>query len=162
MKNKKQKNNEAKSNSGPIAINKKARFNYEIIDEIEAGILLKGSEIKSIRGKKINITDAYATIKSGEIFLTNLRIDPYNNASHFNHEPTRPRKLLLKRKEIDRLQGKLKEKGFVMVPLKLYFKRHWVKVLLGLGKGKKQYDKRHTIKERDIKREMQREMKNYY
>ena len=100
-------------------------------------------------------------MKAGELFLTNLRIEPYDNASHFNHEPTRPRKLLLKRKEIDRLYGKLKEKGIVIIPLKLYFKGHWVKVLLGLGKGKKLYDKRRTIKDKDMKRETQREMKKY-
>ena len=155
------KNDKKKSLDAPIAINKKARFNYEIVDEIEAGIALNGSEIKSVRERKVNIVDSFATIKSGELFLINLRIEPYSHASHFNHEPTRSRKLLLKRKEIDRLHGKLKEKGIVVVPLKLYLKRHWVKVLLGLGKGKKLYDKRRDIKDKDMKREMQREMKKY-
>ena len=123
--------------------------------------MLQGSEIKSIREKKVNIVDSFATLRSGEVFLTNLRIEPYQNAYHFNHEPTRPRKLLLKRKEIDRLIGKIKEKGIVVVPLKIYLKGQWVKVLLGLCKGKKIHDKRQNLKEKDMKRELAREMKRY-
>ena len=144
-----------------ITKNKKARFNYEILEEVEAGISLAGSEVKSLREKKVNIQEAYALFKKNELFLTNARIEPYFNASIFNHEPTRPRKLLLHRKEIDKLQGKLQQKGWVIVPLKMYFKKSHVKVLLGICRSKKNYDKRQTIKERDISREMQREMKNY-
>ncbi len=120
--------------------------------------MLHGSEIKSVREKRVNIVDSFATFKVGEIFITNMRIEPYENASYFNHDPTRPRKLLLKRKEIDRLHGKVKEKGIVIVALKLYLKQQWVKVLLGVCKGKKTYDKRRTLKEKDMKRESEREM----
>ena len=144
-----------------IILNKKARYNYQIQDEIEAGIALEGSEVKSIRNRKINLSDSFATFKKGELFLTNMRIEPYQHSSFFNHDPTRPRKLLLKRKEIDRLRGKLKEKGFVLVPLKLYFKNAWVKILLGLGKGKKLYDRRQELKDKDMKMDLQREFKKY-
>ena len=145
-----------------ILENKKSRFNYEIIETVEAGISLLGTEVKSLRQKKANISDAYAVFKNREIYLINMNIEPYEKAANFNHEAKRPRKILLHRKEIDKLKGKLAEKGLVLVPLKLYFnKRSKVKVLLGLGRGKKLRDKRNTIKERDIKREMDREMKNY-
>jgi len=145
-----------------IAENKKARYNYEIIETIEAGLVLKGSEVKSLRQKKANISDAYATFHKKELMLTNMSIEPYEKSTVFNHETKRPRKLLLHRKEIDKLKGKLAEKGWVLVPLKVYFnQRQKVKVLLGLGKGKKSFDKRHSIKERDIKRDTEREMKRY-
>ena len=142
-------------------VNKKAKFNYEIIDFYEAGIVLQGSEIKSIRSGKVNITDAYAIIKKGEIFIINLKIDPYENSSFFNHEPGRQRKLLLHRKEINKLIIKMREKGFSLIPLKLYFKEHYVKIHLGLGKGKKQHDKRNTIKEREANIDLKRDIKKY-
>ncbi len=155
------KHNKKYQPTNPIITNKKAHFNYEILNKIEAGIMLQGSEIKSIREKKINIVDSFATFKSGEIFITNLRIEPYQNASYFNHESTRPRKLLLKKKEIHRLIGKVKEKGIVIIPLKFYFDKQWVKVLLGICKGKKKHDKRHVLKERNMERDFQRELKDY-
>ncbi len=142
-------------------VNKKARFDYEIEEEVEAGIVLVGSEVKSIRVGKINISDSYAVFRRHELYLINLRIEPYANASHFNHEPERSRKLLLHRKELDRLETKLKLKGYVIVGLKMYFKGSTVKVLLGLGRAKKKYDKREVIKERETKREMNRELKKY-
>lgn len=145
-----------------IARNKKARFNYEIIEDFEAGIVLTGTEVKSLRQKKVNIGDAYATISRDELYLTNARIEPYSHGTHSNHEPERPRKLLMKRKEIEKLRGKLNEKGLALLPLKMYFNNKGiVKVLLGLGKGKKMHDKRQTIKERDIKRDTERELKNW-
>lgn len=144
-----------------VAINKKARFNHEIFEEFEAGIALSGSEIKSIREKKISVIDAYAVFRKNEIFLLNARIEPYKNSSHFNHEPLRTRKLLLHRKEIDRLKGKLQQRGWVLVVLKVYLKNSKAKILLGLGQAKKKHDKRQVIKERDIARETSRELKNY-
>ena len=155
------KNNSNKQASDLHIVNKKARFNYEIIEDMEAGIVLQGSEIKSIRAGKINITDAYAILKKGEIFIINLKIDIYENSSFFNHEPTRQRKLLLHRKEINKLTSKMKERGFSLIPLKIYLKNNYVKVLLGLGKGKKEYDKRHTIKDRQAQIEMKRDIKAY-
>ncbi len=145
-----------------IAFNKKARFNYEILEDIEAGIQLVGTEVKALRAKKVNLTDAYAVFRGKELFLTNCKIEPYSHGNLFNHEPDRPRKLLLKRKELDRLKGKIAQRGFALLPLKMYFnQRGKVKVLLGLGRGKKIHDKRQTIKERDLKRDMDREMKHY-
>ena len=145
-----------------IVKNKKAFFQYEILEDIEVGIVLKGTEVKSLRQKKVSLLDAYATFKGDELFMINARIEPYDHDTSFNHDPVRSRKLLLKKKELMRLKGKIREKGFVLVPLKLYFKgnRH-VKVLLGLGKGKKLHDKRQTIKDRDLKRDAQRELKDY-
>ncbi|MCU0821905.1 MAG: SsrA-binding protein SmpB [Spirochaetes bacterium] len=139
-----------------IAVNKKARFEYEIVETIEAGIVLNGTEVKSLRLKKVNISDAYGKIMNGEAFIIGLNISPYEMANRFNHDPVRERKLLLHRREIKRLTGKLKEKGFTLVPLKMYFKNGRAKVLLGLGKGKAKYDKRRTIQKRDLDREMQR------
>lgn len=144
-----------------IAINKKARFNTEVFDEIEAGIVLTGSEIKSVREKKVSVSEAYAVFRKNELYLLNSRIEPYPNASHFNHEPLRSRKLLLKRKELDKLKGKLQQKGWLIVVLKLYLKNSKAKVLLGIGVAKKKHDKRRIIKERDIDREMSRELKKY-
>ena len=144
-----------------IARNKKARFDYEIIETFEAGIVLKGSEVKSLRQKKASIQEAYARVKNGEIFITGMNIAVYEMANRFNHEPVHDRKLLLHRHEIKRLIGKVQEKGFTLVPLKLYFKNGKVKVELGLAKGKARYDKRDSIKKRDVDRELQRDWKNY-
>ncbi len=145
-----------------IVKNRKARFNYEIIEDHEAGISLVGSEVKSLRDKKVNLTDAYCTFRKNELFMINCRIEPYDKAvTQFAPEPTRSRKLLMHRRELDRLKGKLQQKGWIMVPLKMYFKNNKVKVLVGVGKSKKKFDKRQTIKERDIKRETDREMKAY-
>lgn len=147
--------------SQEIISNKKARFNYEILDTYEAGIVLKGTEVKSIRQKKVSIQESYAAVKNNEVFIIGMNIQPYDMGNIFNHDPLRERKLLLHRQEIKRLTGKLAERGYTLVPLKMYFKNGKVKVLLGLGKGKAQYDKRKTIQKRDIDRDMQREIKRH-
>ncbi len=144
-----------------IARNKKARFDYEILDTFEAGMVLVGSEVKSLRQKKASIQEAYARIKNGEIFLTGMNIAIYEMANRFNHEPVRDRKLLLHKHEIKRLIGKVQERGLTLIPLRLYFKNGKVKVDLGLAKGKAKFDKRRDIQKRDLEREMQREWKNY-
>ena len=139
-----------------IARNKRAKHDYHILDTWEAGVVLTGSEVKSLRDGKANITDSYAILKDGEVFLLNLHISPYEKASHFNHEPTRTRKLLLHRKEIKKMIGAVERQGLTLVPLELYFKRGRAKVALALGKGKKLYDKRADEKRRDDERDMQR------
>lgn len=144
------------SSETDIVQNKKARFEYEILDTIEAGIVLKGTEVKSVRLKKVNIQDSYARIKDGEAFLYGMNISPYESGNIFNHDPLRVRKLLLHKQEIKRLTGKQQEKGLTLVPLRVYWKNGKVKVLLGLAKGKTLYDKRHDIKKRDSDRELQR------
>lgn len=142
--------------------NKKAYFDYEILEEIEAGIVLTGTEIKSIRSGNANLKDSYAVIKNNEAFLLNMHISEYKEGNIFNHEEKRTRKLLLHKKEILKLRDKIVLNGNTLVPLKLYFKNNRVKILLGLAKGKKLYDKRETIKERDINREIKKQLKNNY
>ena len=145
-----------------ITDNRKARFLYEILETYEAGIQLMGTEVKSIRGGKINLQDGYALIRSGEVWLINVHISPYTTSSqYFNHDPRRTRKLLLHRQEIRKLIGKVEQQGLTLVPLKMYLKRGLVKVSIGLGKGKKLHDKREDIKRRDDQRDIQRAMKNY-
>ena len=139
-------------------VNRQARFNYTILEEVEAGIALKGTEVKSIRDGKANIKDSYAIIKNDEAFLLNMHISEYKEGNIFNHEETRTRKLLLHKKEILKLRDKIALQGLTLVPLKVYFVKNKVKVLIGLAKGKKTYDKRESIKERDIKRNLE---KNY-
>jgi SsrA-binding protein len=140
-----------------IAIsNRRARFEYEILESFEAGIVLVGSEVKSLRQGKANLQDSYALVKNGEVWLLNMHINPYEQANQFNHDPLRTRKLLLNKSEIAKLQVKTNEKGLTLIPLKLYFKKGNAKVELGIGKGKKLHDKRESIKERDVTREMQR------
>ena len=140
--------------------NKKATFDYYIEEEIECGIVLKGSEIKSIREGLANLKDCYAIVRNGEVFLLNMYIAQYNNASIFNHDERRTRKLLLNKREILKLRDKVEISGYTLVPIKLYFKGNKAKILLGLGKGKKNYDKRESIKERDIKRTIEKSLKN--
>ncbi len=143
-------------------VNRQARFNYQIFDTYEAGIVLTGTEIKSIRNGKANIKDSYATIKNGEVFLLNMHISAYEEGNRFNHSETRTRKLLLHKKEISKIKKLIDLNGYTLVPLKLYFnQRNKLKVLLGVCKGKKDYDKRETIKERDINREVKKNLKNY-
>ena len=144
-----------------IGSNKKARFNYQIDAEYEAGIVLVGSEVKSMREGKVSFQDSYADIRNGELFLRQLHISPYKYAYNANHEALRTRKLLLHRYEIKKLFAKMKEKGYSLIPLKIYFKNNKIKVLLGLGKGKKLYDKRESIKQKDVDREMDRDRKKY-
>ncbi len=139
-----------------ICINRKASFNYFFEDLLEAGIVLKGSEIKSIRDGKINIADSYAVEKNGEIVLINSHIASYKQASYSNHNPMDERKLLLKKREINRLIGKIQREGFTIVPTKMYFKKGKAKIELAIAKGKKQYDKRQTKKNRDWNRDKAR------
>lgn len=134
--------------------NKKAYFNYFIIEEIECGIALVGTEIKSIKSGKCNITDSYVRIKNNEAYIINMFIDKYENGSIFNHEETRERKLLLHKKEIKKLLEKVGKEGITLIPLKVYIKNGIAKVLIGVAKGKKLYDKRETIKKRDIERDI--------
>ena len=140
-------------------LNSKARYNYQIFDTIEAGIVLTGTEIKSIRSGKANIKDSYATIKKGEALLINMHISPYENGNIFNHEETRTRKLLLHKKEIKKIESKITLEGYTLVPLKIYFKHGIAKIELGIAKGKKNYDKRETIKQRDIERDIKARLK---
>lgn len=139
--------------------NRKAKFNYQIFETYEAGIVLTGTEIKSIRNGKANLKDSYAIIKNGECFLLNMHISPYEQGNLFNHEETRTRKLLLHKKEILKLNDKIKLEGFTLVPLKLYIIRGKAKILLGVAKGKKTYDKRESIKKRDIERNLAKNFK---
>ena len=140
--------------------NKKAYFDYEILESFEAGIVLKGTEIKSIRDGKVNLKDSYAVIKNNEVFLLNTHISQYKEGNIFNHEETRTRKLLLHKKEIKKIKEQLEVQGLTLVPLKLYFKGEYAKILLGLAKGKKNYDKRESIKKRENLIEIKRELKN--
>ena len=142
-----------------VATNKKAWHNYTIESEFEAGIVLAGTEVKSIRQGGVSFQDAYADIKNGEIFLRQLHISPYKYAYYSNHEALRTRKLLLHRYEIKKLLTKIKERGYTLVPLKIYFRNDKIKILIGLCRGKKLYDKRESIKQKDIKREMDRDYK---
>lgn len=139
--------------------NRKAYHDYFILEEYEAGIVLTGTEIKSIRENGANIKDSYAIIKNGEAFLLNMHISHYNHGNIFNHEETRTRKLLLNKKEISKMRDAVSLNGNTLIPLKAYFKYGNLKILIGICKGKKNYDKRETIKERDIKREIDREYK---
>lgn len=142
-----------------IALNRKARHEYHILEVIECGVVLQGTEVKSLREGKANLTDAYATVVHGEVWLYNLHISPFDKGNRFNHDPLRPRKLLLHRMEIRRLIGKTQEKGLTLVPLRLYFSNGKVKVELALGKGKKLYDKREAEASRDAKREVERALR---
>ena len=139
-----------------VAQNKKARHDYYIEDTYEAGIVLTGTEIKSIRAGKVNLKDSFARIKNGEVFLMNMHISPYEQGNRFNHDPLRTRKLLLHKREINKLIGLTKEKGYALIPLKIYLKRGLAKIDLAVAKGKKLYDKRETMKKRDAQREIER------
>lgn len=139
-----------------IARNKRARFDYHILETWEAGLVLGGTEVKSLRDGKVNMNDAYGIVRDGEVYLINLHISPYERGGWTNHEPTRTRKLLLHKREIRRLIGAVEREGLTLVPLELYFKRGIAKVTLALGKGKKLHDKRETERERDAQREIAR------
>jgi SsrA-binding protein len=145
-----------------IVNNRKAGHDYEIISTIETGIALLGSEVKSLRNGKANLTDAYARIKSGELWLIGLHISAYEKATVSNHDPLRDRKLLVTKMELKKLHRQIEEKGVTLVPLKLYFKGHLVKVEIALARGKKKYDKRAAIAERDLKRDLDRSNKINY
>ena len=139
-----------------IARNKRARHDYQIIDTWEAGIVLTGTEVKSLREGKANLTDSYGILNDGEVFLLNLHIPPYEQGNRFNHEPTRTRKLLMHRKEIRKLIGAVERQGLTLIPLEMYFKRGVAKVTLALGRGKKLHDKRADEKKREDQRDMAR------
>jgi SsrA-binding protein len=142
-----------------ICNNKKAFHNYFIEEKFEAGMVLKGTEVKSLRQGKANLNDSFAQVRNGEAFLNNLHISPYDFGNRENHEPDRVRKLLLHRKEIDKLHGKVREQGYSLVPLRLYFKNGMVKVEMGLAKGKKLFDKREDLKKKEMGRDMAQAMK---
>ena len=143
-----------------VASNKKAYFNYEIIESLEAGIALLGSEVKSMREGRVSLKDSYAEIRNGEVYLLHMNISPYEQANIFNHEPLREKKLLLHRQEIKRLIGKIREKGYTLIPTKVLFnEKGKVKVEVSLAKGKRTYEKKRAIKERDLEREVRAELK---
>ena len=141
-----------------IVQNRKARHLYHILETVEAGLVLTGTEVKSLRAGKANLVDSYAMVDRGEVWLMNLHISPYEQGNQFNHEPKRKRKLLLHRRDIRRLIGKTREKGLTLVPISLYFKKGWAKVELALARGKKLHDKREDVAKRDADREMARAM----
>jgi len=144
-----------------VAGNRRAYHDYFIDETIEAGIVLTGTEVKSVRAGRVNLREAYASIDSREAWLWNAHISPYDHGNRYNHEPTRTRKLLLHKGEILKLQNSVKKKGYTLVPVRMYFKRNHAKVELGLGLGKKQYDKRDAIAERDAKRDVERALRSH-
>ncbi len=139
--------------------NRKAKYDYEIEETYEAGIVLKGTEIKSIRNGKAQLKDSYAILKNNEVYLLNMHISVYENGNIFNHDETRTRKLLLHKKEIFKIRDKIAQEGYTLIPIKVYFVKNHAKVLLGIARGKKNYDKRETIKKRDMERDMKQHMK---
>ena len=153
-------NKQPTSDEKLVCVNRQARHNYFIDETYEAGLVLLGSEVKSLRDGKANLVDSYAQIRRGEAFLINAHISPYAGANQFNHEPTRTRKLLLHGREIERLTGKTKERGLTLIPLKLYFKGGRAKIELGLARGKKLYDKRETLRRKVAEREVERSLKS--
>lgn len=149
-------------NSTPTIQNRKARHNYEIEETYEAGIVLQGTEVKSLRNGNASIGESFAYLQEGEVWLRDMYIKPYKHGTHANHDERRERKLLLKNREIRELDKVVNRKGYTLVPLKIYFKKGYAKLLLGVGKGKKKHDKREDIKERDMKRELDRKVKGSY
>ena len=154
------KGSKRKAAPGDVATNRQAAYRYHFLDKLEAGLVLTGTEVKSLRGGKAQIKDGYAAVQDGEVWLHNVHIPPYEPASRENHEPERPRKLLMHRREIERLSGRTKEKGLTLVPTRLYFAGSNAKVEIALAKGKDVGDKRQTIKERESKREMDRAIRD--
>ncbi|MBY7144047.1 SsrA-binding protein SmpB [Virgibacillus sp. NKC19-3] len=150
-----------KGKANTIAQNRRASHDFSIEETYEAGIVLQGTEIKSIRAGRVNIKDSHARIDRGEVKLINLHIAEYEQGNRFNHDPTRTRKLLLHRKEIDKLIGRTQQQGYALVPLKIYIKNGVAKVLIGLGKGKKKYDKREDLKRKQMKRDADRAIKEH-
>ncbi len=143
-----------------IAVNRKAGRDYEVLESFEAGMVLTGTEVKSLREGRMSLKDSYARVQTGEMFLVNAHISPYSHGNIQNHDPVRERKLLLHKSEIKRLIGKTEEKGLTLIPLKVYFSRGRAKVELALARGKRSHDKRETIRRRDVEREIQRELKS--
>ncbi len=152
-----------KEKKEPLSMtNRKALFEYEVLEKLEVGIVLQGTEVKSLRASKVNFKDAYARFKDGEAWLYNLHISAYDHGSAWNHDPLRPRKLLLHKREIKRLTGKIEERGLTLIPIRLYFKAGRVKLELALARGKKLHDKRRDIADRDVRRDAERELKQRY
>lgn len=151
---------EKKENTKTLAQNKKARHEYFILDTIEAGIELAGTEVKSVRQGKVNITDAYASVKDGEVFVKQMNISPFEKGNIFNRDPLRDRKLLLHKKEILKISGQIQQDGFALIPLSVYLKGSLIKVAMGVAKGKKLYDKREDIAKKTAKRNIERAIKN--
>jgi SsrA-binding protein len=149
----------AKGHGKVLAQNKKANFDYAIEETLEAGIVLQGTEIKSIRAGRVNLKDSFARIDRGEVKIINMHISPYEQGNRFNHDPTRTRKLLLHRKQIDKLIGQTQQQGYSLVPIKMYIKDGFAKILLGVGRGKKKYDKREDLKKKQMKRDVDRAMR---
>ena len=149
----------AKGAGKVVAVNKKANHDYAIEETIEAGIVLQGTEIKSIRNSKVQLRDAFIRIRNNEAWISNMHISPYDHGNQFNHDPVRSRKLLLHKKQISNLIGQTKQAGYAIIPLKMYLKDGFAKVLIGVGKGKKTYDKREDLKKKDAKREIDRALK---
>lgn len=143
-----------------IAQNRKARHDYSVFETFEAGIVLKGTEIKSIRQRRVNLKDGFARVRDGEAYLINVHISPYDQGNIFNHDPLRTRKLLLHKKQIIKIGTEMKNPGVTLIPLKIYIKDGFAKVLLGLAKGKKQYDKREDLKRKDMNREINRALRD--
>lgn len=144
-----------------IAVNRKARHNYEITSSLEVGLVLQGSEVKSMRAGKASLVDAYGRIRNGELWVIGMHIAQYKEATFANHDPIRERKLLLHKQEIKKIKRRVEEKGVTLIPLKLYFKNNIAKIELGIARGKRKYDKKVTIAERDVKRDLQREQKQF-
>ncbi len=156
------KKKKVKDSTGPVAVNKKAYHNFELVEKIEAGLSLRGSEVKSLRDNQADLNGSYARIIGDECFLVGATIAQYEQAGIYNHEPTRKRKLLLHKREIFKIKSKLEQRGFTLVPLKIYFNsRGYAKIELALAHGKKQYDKRQSIASRQQKRDVDRQMKKY-
>ncbi|PXW93084.1 SsrA-binding protein [Streptohalobacillus salinus] len=145
-----------------IAQNKKANHEYFIEETMEAGIVLQGTEIKSIRNGRVNMKDSFARVERGEVLLYNMHVSPYEQGNIHNHEPTRTRKLLLHKRQINKLVGQTQQEGYALVPIKLYLKDGYAKLLLGLGRGKKKYDKREDLKQKQAKRDIERAVKERY
>lgn len=149
-------------NDNLIAQNRKARHDYAVEETFEAGLVLQGTEIKAIRARRANLKDSYARVENGEVFVYNMHISPYEQGNRYNHEPLRPRKLLLNKKEIGKLAGATSQAGYSIVPLKLYIKNGFAKLLIGTAKGKKKYDKREDLKKKAAKREIEKAVKEQY
>lgn len=149
-------------NSTPTIKNRKARHEFHIEETYEAGVVLKGTEVKSLRDGNASLTEAFAFLQDGEVWLRDMYIKPYTHGSYANHDERRPRKLLLNKREIRELDKAVSQKGYTIVPLKLYFKQGYAKILLGIARGKKKYDKRQDIKEKDVRRELDRKVKGSY
>lgn len=143
-----------------VAENRRARYNYELLEFYEAGIELSGTEVKSMRQGKANLADSFARVEDGQMWLYNCHVSPYDHGNRFNHDPIRRRRLLLHRREIQKIKARMQEKGLTLVPLKMFFKRNWVKVDLALARGKHLYDKRESIAKRETKRQLDRLVKN--